>query len=418
MAKKQATFREVPYMGVVGVVAEAVKLGYRNGHPDWCDLGQGQPEVGPVEGAPTRLSWITLEPHDQAYGPVGGIDELRGAVADHYNRLYRHGSDSMYKKENVTIAPGGRAMLARIFSALGAVPVGYQVPDCPAYEDLLGQHGHRLKPVPVPTSPADDFVISPGRLEKAMSKEKLQAFLLSNPCNPTGQSIRDAELKAYVNAARKQKCTLILAEFYSHFIYGESGEPGEGPVSAAAYVRKVESDPVLLVDGLSQSFRYPGWRLGWAVGPSDVIETINRAASAMDGGPSVPAQRLAIKALEPARADQETAAVRKVFARKRHLMLEGLRDLGIKCDHPPSGTYFVWADVGGLSKPFNDADGLFQAALKKRVLIVPGRFFDVSPGGVKAVNKDLKKWVRFSFGPPEAKVRMGLERLMEMIQGA
>ena len=418
MAKKQQpTFRDVPYMGVIYVVAEAVKLGFRNGHPDWCNLGQGQPEIGPIQGGPPRLTWITLEPHDQAYGPVGGIDELKTAVADHYNRLYRQGSDSRYKKQNVTIASGGRLMLSRIFAALGEVPVGYQVPDYTAYEDMLDYHSYRLKPVPVPTTPAEGFKLSPEALGQAMTKGKLRAFLMSNPCNPTGQVIRDAQLEAYVNVARKQKCALIFDEFYSHFIYGEGGEVADGPVSAAKYVRHVEKDQVLLVDGLSKSFRYPGWRLGWALGPSDIIENIDRAASAIDGGPSLPAQRLAIKALEPGRADQETEAVRSVFARKRNLMLEGLRGMGIECEHEPSGTFYVWANIGSLPKPFNDADEFFRAALAKKVLTVPGRFFDVNPGGIKPVNKDLKKWVRFSFGPPEAKVRMGLERLEEMLQG-
>lgn len=404
-------------MGVIYVVAEAMKLGFRNGHPDWANLGQGQPEVGPIEGAPSRLSWITLELHDHAYGPVGGIDELREAVAAHYNRLYREGSDSMYRKQNVSIASGGRLVLSRIFAALGEVPVGYQVPDYTAYQDLLDYHSYRVKPVAVPTTRTDDFVTSPERFSEVVTKEKLQAFLFSNPCNPTGQLIRDAELKTYVNVARRHKCTLIVDEFYSHFIYGDSGEPGDGPVSAAQYVKNVERDPVLLVDGLTKSFRYPGWRLGWAVGPSDVIENINRAGSTIDGGPSLPAQRLAIKALEPARADQETEAVRSVFARKRNLMLDSLRSMGIKCEHEPSGTFYVWADMGDLPKPFNDADKFFRAALTKKVLTVPGRFFDVNPGGGRPPMKELKKWVRFSFGPPEAKVRMGLERLEEMIKG-
>jgi len=416
LAKKQPTFRDVPYMGVIWVVAEAVKLGFRNGHPDWCNLGQGQPEIGPIQGAPTRLTWITLEPRDQAYGPVGGIDELKQAVADHYNRLYRQDSKSRYKKKNVTIASGGRLMLSRIFAALGEVPVGYQVPDYTAYEDMLDYHSYRLKPVPVPTTPADGFKLSSEALGKAMTKGKLRAFIMSNPCNPTGQVIMDAELEAYVNVARKQKCALIFDEFYSHFIYGEGGEVADGPVSAAQYVRDVEEDQVLLVDGLTKSFRYPGWRLGWALGPSDIIENIDRAASAIDGGPSLPAQRLAIKALDPERADQETEAVRNVFVRKRNLMLEGLRAMGIKCEHEPSGTFYVWADIGGLPKPFNDADAFFRAALEKKVLTVPGRFFDVNPGGIKPPMKDLEKWVRFSFGPPEAKVRMGLERLEEMLQ--
>ena len=74
-------FREVPFMGVIWVVHEASKLGFVNGHPDWCNLGQGQPEVGPMAGAPPRIASVRLRPEDHAYGPLGGLPELREAVA-------------------------------------------------------------------------------------------------------------------------------------------------------------------------------------------------------------------------------------------------------------------------------------------------------------------------------------------------
>lgn len=72
---ERGAFRPIPYMGVIWVVAEAMKLGFRNGHPNWCNLGQGQPEVGEMEGAPPRPSKILIEPGDHAYGPVGGTQD-------------------------------------------------------------------------------------------------------------------------------------------------------------------------------------------------------------------------------------------------------------------------------------------------------------------------------------------------------
>ena len=78
-------------MGVIHVVHEASKLGFTNGHPDWCNLGQGQPEIGEMPGAPERLSSVEFGVSDCAYGPVGGLDDLRQAIADDYNRLYPHG---------------------------------------------------------------------------------------------------------------------------------------------------------------------------------------------------------------------------------------------------------------------------------------------------------------------------------------
>ena len=172
---------------------------------------------------------------------------------------------------------------------------------------------------------------------------------------------------------------------------------------------------MLVIDGLTKNFRYPGWRLGWAVGPPDVIEVINRAASAIDGGPSTAVQRAAMRVLEPARADQETAALRRVFARKRNLMVRRLGDIGVKCDHPPAGTFYVWADIVGLPAPLNDADVFFREALRRKVMTVPGRFFNINPGQLRDDDTDYRNWVRFSFGPPEDNVGLGLDRLEAMI---
>lgn len=416
MAKVKTTFRNMPYMGVAQAMADAAAFGYRSGRPDWCNLSQGQPDVGRIEGAPNRLTWITLEPHDHSYGPAGGIDELREAVANHYNRLYRPGEDSRYKKENVSIGSGGRLVLSRIFATLNAISMGYKFPDSSSYQDVFSHHFERVKPVPVQAGPDESFHLEPARLAKVMAAKKLQAFLIGNPCNPTGDLIQGADLKAYLAAARKNKCTLVMDESYSHFIYEEDGAPGSGPVSTAAYVRNVEKDPVLIVDGLSKNFRYPGWRLSWVVGPSSVIENLERVATGFDGGPSLPAQRLAIKALDPERADEETTAVRRLFAKKRNVLLEGLKALGIHCEHAPLGTFYVWAELSGLPKPLKDAEGFFKAALEHKVVTIPGRYFDVNPGGTHPPMKELKKWVRFSFGPSEDKITTGLERLGEMIE--
>lgn len=116
-------------MGVIHVVA-AAKLGFVNGHPDWCNLGQGQPEVGDIEGAPTRMDATQFQAIDHAYGPVAGTDALRQAVADHYNRLFRRAHRSRYSAANVAIAAGGRLALSRLLSTLSdGVRLGYQTPD-------------------------------------------------------------------------------------------------------------------------------------------------------------------------------------------------------------------------------------------------------------------------------------------------
>jgi aspartate/methionine/tyrosine aminotransferase len=277
--------REVPYMGVIWVVHEASKLGFTNGSPEWCNLGQGQPEVGAMEGAPPRIASVELAPGDHAYGPLGGTLELREAVATHVNRLFRGRKRSQYGPENVCIASGGRLSLTRAFAALGAVNVGYQVPDYTAYEDMFELHLARLHPVPIRARKEDGFLVPPERIDEEVVEKGLSAFVLSNPCNPTGNLLQGDELARLVAIARERGTTLLLDEFYSHFVYTADGKPGAGPVSAAAYVENVERDPVILFDGLTKSFRYPGWRVGWALGPSEMIQTMARTASSIDGGP-------------------------------------------------------------------------------------------------------------------------------------
>jgi len=416
----ETVFRDVPFMGVIFVVAEAAKLGFTNGDPDWCNLGQGQPEVGPMEGAPPRIAAVELQPADHAYGPLGGLPELRAAVAEHYNRLYRRGRKSRYGPQNVAVAQGGRLALSRALAALAPVNVGYQLPDYTAYEDMLDTHLARLTPVPLRAEERHGFAITVEQFEQAAAEQGLSALILSNPCNPTGQVIAGDDLAALLGVARRHGCTLLLDEFYSHFIYsrGRNGTwgPGAGPVSAAAHVDDVERDPVLLFDGLTKNHRYPGWRVGWVVGPAHLVDAVERVASALDGGPSRIAQRAALAALVPEVADAETAAVRKVFADKRNLTVERLSKLGITFAAEPSSTFYAWGSLAALPEPLNDAMAFFRRALEHKVLTVPGAFFDVNPGKRRRGTSPYAQWMRFSFGPPKDNLQLGLDRLTRMVE--
>jgi N-succinyldiaminopimelate aminotransferase len=123
-------FRRVPRTGVIYVMTEAARLGYTHGvdvgqavtDADWCNLGQGQPDTGPLEGAPPRCTRFEVGPDAHEYAPVAGLWELREAVADFYNRTYRRGMPSRYAAENVSICGGGRASLTRTAASLGRLP--------------------------------------------------------------------------------------------------------------------------------------------------------------------------------------------------------------------------------------------------------------------------------------------------------
>ena len=415
---KLGALREVPFMGVIFVVHEASKLGFVNGHPDWCNLGQGQPEVGEMRGAPPRFATVEIAPEDHAYGPLGGTPELRAAIAAHVNRLYRKGKHSHYTAANVCVAQGGRLALTRVMAALGSINIGYQLPDYTAYEDMFDAHLARLTPIPLRAREEDGFGVPVARIAEEIDAKGLAAFLLSNPCNPTGNVIQGRELAALVRVAREKHVTLVLDEFYSHFIYTPEGKPGAGPVSAAEFVDDVERDPVLIVDGLTKSFRYPGWRVGWTLGPAAMIETLARTASSIDGGPSRIAQRAALAVLEPARADQETQALRDVFAEKRNLLVSRLKGMGIRFAREPESTFYGWASLAALPAPLDDATTFFRRALEHKVLTVPGEFFDVNPGKRRPGVSPYRQWMRFSFGPPIDNLRLGLDRLEAMIRAA
>ena len=177
----------------------------------------------------------------------------------------------------------------------------------------------------------------------------------------------------------------------------------------------VNKDPVVCFDGLTKSYRYPGWRAGWAVGPADIIEQINRAASAVDGGPSMLTQRATLEAIKPERVAATTKALRENFAKKRAVMLSALKEMGIRTAQDPSGTFYVWACIEDLPEPINDADKFFFACLEKKVMTVPGHFFDVRPHRVRPAVEPYRHWVRLSYGPNMETLVKGLTRMKEVV---
>jgi len=176
---------------------------------------------------------------------------------------------------------------------------------------------------------------------------------------------------------------------------------------------------VVIFDGLTKNWRYPGWRVTWTVGPRSVIDAVSSAGSFLDGGGSAPLQRAAIPLLEDAHVVAETNAIQAVFREKRNRLLAGLERIGVRTDRAPDGTFYVWGKVDGLPPPLNDGMGFFRAALAKKVITVPGEFFDVNPG--KRRHQRLSRFrshVRFSFGPAMASLETALGRLEQMIRAA
>ncbi len=410
-------FRTVPRTGVIFVTSEAHKLGYRSADPTWCNLGQGQPETGPLPGAPPRVQQVPVQVDDQEYAPVPGLWELREAVASLYNRLYRKGLPSQYSAENVSICGGGRAALTRAAASLGHVNLGHFLPDYTAYEELLDVF-KAFTAIPILLEGERGYAFTPDDLRREIQGRGLSALLLSNPCNPTGKLVQGDELQRWVRMARELDCSLLIDEFYSHYVW--TGRPGQLPIeSAARYVEDVNRDPVVLFDGLTKNWRYPGWRVTWTIAPAKVIEAVASAGSFLDGGGSRPLQRAAIPLLTDDHVQKETLATHAAFREKREKMIARLERLGIRADRAPDGTFYVWGNLASLPPPLNDGMGFFRAALERKVITVPGEFFDVNPGKRRSRRASrFRSYTRFSFGPPMVQVEEGLSRVEALVVSA
>ncbi len=409
-----AAFRPVPRTGVIYVTVEAQKRGFSLDAPDWCNLGQGQPDTTALPGAPERVTKITVRPGDLDYAPVPGVWELRESVASLYNQLFRRGMKSQYSAENVCIAGGGRVAVMRACAAIAPIHLGHFLPDYTAYEELLDVF-RRFLPIPILLDPKHAYEFTREKLEEEILGRGLSAILASNPCNPTGKVVQGDALASWVETARDLNCALLLDEFYSHYVW--TGE--QSIVSAAQYVEDVDQDPIVVFDGLTKNWRYPGFRVSWIVGPKRVIESAASAGSFLDGGGVAPMQRAAIDLVQQEPTLAEAQAVHHEFKKKRDFLVRGLKDIGVKFDLEPQGTFYAWGNLSGLPRPIRNSDDFFKAALERQVITVPGHFFDVNPGKRRTGRPSrFVQHMRFSFGPPMPVLEEALERLGAMVAEA
>jgi aspartate/methionine/tyrosine aminotransferase len=413
-----AAFRDVPRTGVIYVTNEAQRRGYTGGADDWCNLGQGMPEAEALPGAPPRITELPILAGDQEYAPVAGLWELREAIAGYYNDLFRRGMGSKYTADNVAVSGGGRSALTRVAASLGNINLGHFLPDYTAYEELLSVF-RLFSPIPILLEPERGYAFSGTDLRREILGRGLSAILVSNPSNPTGKVIGGRDLAEWVAVSRELDCALIMDEFYSHYIWRPDLVAQGAIETAARYVEDVDRDPVVILDGLTKNWRYPGWRVTWTVAPKKIIEGVQSAGSFLDGGGSRPLQRKAIELLSPTAAMAETKAIHNEFGKKRAKLLNGLRDLGFTVDLPPEGTFYVWASAQHLPESISDGMSFFRAALEKNVITVPGEFFDVDPGKRRGGRASrFRRHLRFSFGPAMPKLELALQRLKELIATA
>ena len=360
-------FRPVPRTGVIFVTTEAPKRGFDPADPDWCNLGQGQPETGALPGAPPRVQAVAIDPDDQEYAPVAGLWELREAVAALYNRLYRRGMPSQYTAENVGVSGGGRASLTRAAASLGQINLGHFLPDYTAYEELLDIF-RRSPPIPILLDRERGY--SFGAEDAAARDPRARALGAAalEPLQPDGQAGRGRRSWQTGSAsARELDCALLIDEFYSHYVWtGDAGAPAS--VSAARYVEDVDRDPVVIFDGLTKNWRYPGWRVTWTLGPRAGHRCRGERRLLPRRRRLAPLQRAAVPLLEPSIVRARRAAIRDAFRAKRELhAAPGLEGMGVRIDRAPEGTFYVWGSVREPARRRSTtAWRFFRAALEQQ----------------------------------------------------
>ena len=137
------------------------------------------------------------------YAPTTGDVELCTKVAEYYNHLYRRGKETKYTHENVCIVPGGRAGLTRVMAALGNIQCGYFTPDYTAYQQALGLF-MRISPSPLLHRNVHEALMSSEDFAFEAGGRGLGAMLLSNPANPTGQSLEGGKKLHHCNLFNKE----------------------------------------------------------------------------------------------------------------------------------------------------------------------------------------------------------------------
>ena len=110
--------------------------------------------------------------------------------------------------------------------------------------------------------------------------------------------------------------------------------------------------------------------------------------------------------------------MREVFAKKRNLMVERLPAMGVRFAAEPESTFSVWGCLDRLPEPLRNSMAFFRRALQRKVMTVPGPFFDVNPCGRRPGPSSYGSWMRFSFGPSMDNLAMGLERLEQVVAEA
>jgi len=309
------------------------------------------------------------------YTAVDGIPELKDAVTAKFKR----DSGLEYTREQIIVAPGGKAI---IFNALMAtlnpgdevvIPAPYWV----SYPDIVAFAGGT--PVTVPCTAANDFLLAPADLDAAITP-KTKWLILNSPSNPSGAAYTKADLQALGAVLDKHPQVHILTDdIYEYLVYDEFKFSTIAEANPSLY------DRTLTMSGASKAFAMTGWRIGFAGGPAHLIKAMAKIQSQSTSNPSSISQWATVAALNgPQDYMKEWVAS---FQGRRDLVVGMLNQTkGLSCD-TPKGAFYVYPNCEGclgkttpegkvLKTESDFVTGLLEA---EGVATVPGEAFGLSP---------------------------------------
>jgi len=297
------------------------------------NLSLGEPDFN-TPGHVKEAGKKAIDENYSHYTPVSGYAELKEAVC----KKLKRDNDLEYKPNQIVVSTGAKQCIANTMMSILddddeiIIPTPYWV----SYSEIARLC--RAKIVFVNATPENDWKITPGQLENAITP-KSKLFIFSSPCNPTGSVYSKDELEGLAKVFEKHPGIFIISdEIYEYINYSHT----EGKYESIAQFASLK-ERVIIINGLSKGFAMTGWRLGYTASSVEIAKANEKVQGQFTSGPTSITQRAAITALEaPLTASLEMV---KEFTKRKQRVMELLKDMpNIKCTEP-QGAFYVFPDV-------------------------------------------------------------------------
>jgi len=381
-------------------VAELPKSGIRKffdivaQRRDVVSLGVGEPDFD-TPWHISRAAVTCLEEGGTHYTSNLGTPALRQAITRYVER--RFGAKYDWKREVlVTVGVSEAIDLAiRAITSPGD-EILYHEPCFVSYSPTIRlAHG---VPVCVATRAEDSFRLTVRALEAKVTP-RTKALLLNFPCNPTGATLTRADRDAIARFVVKHDLLLLADEVYAELVYGGSVGRRSGEIVSFADVPALR-DRLVLLNGFSKSWAMTGYRLGYACGPRDVIDTMMKIHQyGIMSAPTL-AQAAGVEAMD--RGDADVARMRQEYARRRDYLVPALNEMGLKTILP-RGAFYVFPDI--RSTGLSSEDFCLRLLDEHGVACVPGSAFGASGEG----------FVRMSYATSFEQIQIAVSRIAKFV---